>query len=279
MAMPEQHFQIKQYFERLSFREPISMDIAFVRKLQRAQLLTIPFENFDIWLGREIKLDEASLVAKLLHQRRGGYCSELNGLFLMALHALGFEARSLLGRVHLNGIATGRGHRVSLLTLDGQDWLVDTGFGAENPAIPIPIIFNSPESVDGKTYQLTEDPLFGIMVQKLHGQKWKNLYSFDLGYVCPKDIEYGNYYTSTNPNALFVKNRVAALPLENGMCSLFNRTLKIIDQRQETIQLIEEGPEYLAVLEKVFGIVLDAQYDDLKPLKLNNEAQVNFQKI
>lgn len=52
-------------------------------------------------LPREIQLDDRSLEDKLLHGRRGGYCFEQNGLLERGLREVGFNVRSVLGRVVL----------------------------------------------------------------------------------------------------------------------------------------------------------------------------------
>ncbi|WP_372836363.1 arylamine N-acetyltransferase [Pontibacterium sp.] len=55
--------------------------------------------------------------AKLVNSNRGGYCFELNSLLLLALCHFGFNARPILGRVHLSGEVTGRGHLLILAEL------------------------------------------------------------------------------------------------------------------------------------------------------------------
>jgi len=51
----------------------------------------VPFEKLDIHLGLAIKLDEEHLFEKIVTQRRGGFCYELNGLFAWMLRGLGFQ--------------------------------------------------------------------------------------------------------------------------------------------------------------------------------------------
>jgi arylamine N-acetyltransferase len=69
--------------------------------VHRAHAVAIPFENLDVRLGRPIRLDLASLQAKLVAGRRGGYCFEQNTLFAAALEALGFRVTRLAARVRL----------------------------------------------------------------------------------------------------------------------------------------------------------------------------------
>jgi len=64
--------------------------IDLLRALHRAHLFTVPFENLDIGLKREIICNEARIVHKIVNERRGGFCYELNGAFAALLRALGF---------------------------------------------------------------------------------------------------------------------------------------------------------------------------------------------
>ena len=56
----------------------------------------------------------------------------------MALKSMGFDVRALLGRVHITGTPTGRGHQIELVTIEGKQWIADVGFGADTPRAPIP---------------------------------------------------------------------------------------------------------------------------------------------
>lgn len=260
-------FNKQEYLNRIQHEHNISVDFESLKSIHHAQHLNIPFENFDICLGRNIQLSPAAIFQKLVRQKRGGYCFELNGLLLMALKSFGFEARPLLGRVHLSEEPTGRSHQTTLVTIEGESWLVDLGFGAESPPIPIPFICHKPVTFKNQTYRLIESELFGYILQSKQDQSWKDLYSFDLSHVFDIDIKYGNYYTSTNPDSFFVNARMIALPLENGMLTLFNDRFKKVIGGKEEIIFLKDDPSYLKVLEKEFGIEIDAAYEDLKPLK------------
>src|SRR3546814_6407226 len=96
--------------------------------------------------------------AKLIGQRRGGYCFEQNGLFLRALRAIGFAAEGLIGRVRWmlpdDAPPTPRSHMVVRVTIDGRPWLADVGFGAAVP--PQPLAMDSEE--DWKITRLNSVP-------------------------------------------------------------------------------------------------------------------------
>ena len=258
-------FQLDRYLARLNYSGVVEPTEDRLEALHRAQYFTIPFENFDILLGREISLEPEALFDKLVARPRGGYCFELNGLFLMALKAFGFDARPLLARVHLAGIPSGRGHQIALVTLHGRQWITDVGFGNHNLRAPLPLELDQPKTRDGFTFRFRDAGNFGTMLQYLAGGGWQDLYSFDLGHVYPADIAYGNYYTSTNSNSFFTFVRVAALPVPGGMITLFNNTLKTLSAEKEQEQELPEGQAYLDALKTHFGIELDAPYEALTP--------------
>lgn len=264
--MDNKLFNLDPYLKRLNYSGSVQPTEDGLEALHRAQAYTIPFENFDILLGRGITLEPAMLYDKLVHRARGGYCFELNGLFLMALQAIGFEARALLARVHLTGTMTGRGHQLILVTLQGREWIADVGFGGSGIRAPIPFELNHTTTQDGQTFRLVKAEPYGIMLQSLTDAQWQNLYSFDLGHVFPADIAYGNHFTSTHPSSFFTFARVAALPRPNGRIALFNSTLRRVTPDGEQVQELEEGRAYLDALKTYFGIELDAPYEALRPL-------------
>lgn len=264
--MDNKAFELDAYLQRLNYSGGVQPTEDSLGALHHAQVYTIPFENFDILLGRGITLEPAALYNKLVHRARGGYCFELNGLFLMALHAVGFDARALLARVHLTDPPSGRGHQLILVTLQGRQWIADVGFGGPGLRAPIPFELNHRTTQNGQTFRLVEAGPFGIMLQTLKDTQWQDLYSFDLGQVFPADIAYGNHFTSTHPSSFFTFARVAALPTPNGRVSLFNCTFRRVTPDGEHVQELVEGQAYFDALKTHFGIELDASYEALRPL-------------
>jgi N-hydroxyarylamine O-acetyltransferase len=269
--MDEKAFNLDAYLQRLNYAGGVHPTEDGLEALHRAHVYTVPFENFDILLGRGISLDPAALYDKLVHQARGGYCLELNGLFLLALQAIGFEARPLLARVHLADPPSGREHQLSLVTLQGRQWIADVGFGSFGFRAPLPLEFNRPTTHDRLTFRLVEAELFGIMLQTLKKSRWINLYSFDLGQVFPADIAVGNHFTATHPSSLFTFARVAALLTPTGRVSLLNRTLRRVSADTEQVQELGEGQAYLDALKSHYGIELGASYEALRPLPVTNQ--------
>ena len=99
-----------------------------------SHMLTVPFENLDIVpLRRPIQLSAKALWNKIIVQRRGGFCYELNGQFAWLLKEIGFEVTYLNGRVYNRSGERGRDfdHLTLLVQMPNHSdrWLADVGFG------------------------------------------------------------------------------------------------------------------------------------------------------
>ncbi|WP_112272331.1 arylamine N-acetyltransferase family protein [Lentzea terrae] len=97
-------------------------------ELQELHLLSVPFENLHTHMDIRIVLEIPWLYDKIVTQRRGGFCYELNGLFAELLRDLGHSVELLAARV-FNGEKLGPPFDHLALVVDGA-WLVDVGFGA-----------------------------------------------------------------------------------------------------------------------------------------------------
>ncbi|MDP6692531.1 MAG: arylamine N-acetyltransferase [Alphaproteobacteria bacterium] len=260
-------FDKQAYLNRIGLDRPVAADVEGLTALHRRQVRTIAFENFDILLGRSIDLAPEALWEKMVEKQRGGYCFELNGLLLMALHAFGFVARPLLARVHAPDRIEPRTHQVNLVTVDGEDWLADAGFGRRNPRAPVRFELGSPQDQDGIFFRLIDGGDYGYVLQSSREGDWQDLYSFGLEQVFPSDIEMGNYFTSTNPESHFVNAGIAAVQHDDGRTALLNFSLRQIRDDQETVTELQPGPAYLQALQDHFGIVIDAPFDKIRPME------------
>ena len=133
-------FDLDAYFARIGYGGPARPDLATLSALHAAQVDAIPFESLDPLTGRPVKLDLASLQAKLVGGRRGGYCFELNHLFRAALEAIGFEVTGLGGRVVWMSPPEAplrRLHMLLKVDVGGAPYLADVGFGAHLQDAPL----------------------------------------------------------------------------------------------------------------------------------------------
>src|SRR5690606_8611441 len=70
-AVMDATFSADAYLDRIGLAAPPRVTADGLESVHRAQAYTVPFENFDILLGRGISLDPAEVFAKLVTRRRG----------------------------------------------------------------------------------------------------------------------------------------------------------------------------------------------------------------
>ncbi len=234
--------------------------------VQRAHRLSIPFENLDVRLGRGISLDPEHVFAKLVHNRRGGYCFEQNQLFLRAITALGFDARPLLARVWLMATEVPPlTHTLNLVTIDGQNWIADAGFGGSYSP-PMPLI-DGAEATAGAQFRLRTDADHGWLLERrgdpgttdgrTADADWQLQYSFTLATVATIDLALSNHWTSTKADTRFTTLSVVSLVLPSGFASLTDRRYTRRNGDQLVEAEIESAKAYRLRLNFVFGIALD----------------------
>jgi N-hydroxyarylamine O-acetyltransferase len=264
-------FDLDQYLARIGLPLAPEPDVDGLKTVQRAHRLAIPFENLDVILGRGIRIDSASVFAKLVTARRGGYCFEQNRLFADALVALGFDCRPLLARVWLgvDGSPPPLTHTLLLVTIAGQEWIADAGFGGSYSP---PMRLEAGETVvapDGAVFRLMPDPLHGWMVERNGhpgttdgrgvGDGWQPQFSFTLAPVFAADLELSNHWTSTAPDTRFTRLRIVSLALPNGFASLTDRAYRRRSGEQETAGEIADPRVYRMRLSLLFGLDLTAE--------------------
>ncbi len=260
---------LQAYLKKVGISQSLNINTDTLLLLHNAQHRRLPFENFDILLGRGISVAEQDIINKLIYRERGGYCYELNALLFNVLKTIGFDARPLLGRVHLSGTPSGRTHQFTLVTMGEDKWIVDVGFGSNTPRAPLPFVLNQDIHTDLQTFRFIEHELVGYMLQVQSyddPEQWIDLYSLDFEHVFDGDIVCGNHYTSTSPNSHFTSSRVATLATDSGIITLFNHSLKYRANGEVVEIELEAGETYLSALKTHFGIALDADYSSLKPV-------------
>lgn len=200
--------------------------------LQLAQITHIPFENLDCLndLIPSTELDQ--IEEKLLLNNRGGYCFELNILFINALTALGFKARPLLARSMWRGSSiNSKTHLVTLVEISNDLYLADAGFGGPGLYYPIPLEINKEFQQILGSFRIIESSEHGYILQKKSTdlREWMNIYAFNLEQVYENDLMMSNFYTSKYPESYFRHNLVICLHTLTGRKTLMNKKFNNID--------------------------------------------------
>lgn len=263
-------FDLDAYLSRIDLPALPTRDAAGLARLQRAHRLAIPFENLDVRLGRGIAIDSASVFAKLVTARRGGYCFEHNRLLLDALAALDMPARPLLARVWIAATdIPPLTHTLSLVTLEGQAFIADAGFGGSYaPVMPLADGAES-EAPDGARFRLVRDDAHGWTLLRDGdpattdgrgtGSGWQPQYSFTTTTVHDSDLAMSNHWTSTAPLSRFTRTAVVSIVLPHGFASLSDRNYRRRAADNDAAAEITDPRVYRMRLSMMFGIVVSAE--------------------
>lgn len=193
-----------------------------ITQVHRAHLTSIPFENLDPHMGLPVSLEVQDLERKLVTERRGGYCFEHNLLLKAVLEALGADVEMFLARTRLDakpGTVRPRSHLVLGVKEDAANWHVDVGFGARGILDPMPFGAGSVQKQSDWSYRIVQDGP-ELVVQRLAGDGWLDLYGFLPQPVPLIDVETSNWWTSTHPHSRFVTGLIVGVRDDDGTGTL-----------------------------------------------------------
>ena len=227
-----------------------------LRALHRAFVLSVPFENLDILLGRPIVLDEAALFDKIVKRRRGGFCYEMNGLFAALLRALGFDVTLLSARVvGTDGKAGPEFDHLVLLVPLSERRLADVGFG-DAFVHPLRLDASGEQPDDKGPCRITRDGGVRSVERRTPEGAWKTLYFFT---EIPRRLdEFAAMcrYHQTSPDSLFTQKRFATMPTGTGQVTLRERTLIVTEHGARTERELPGEAEYRNALRERFGLAV-----------------------
>jgi N-hydroxyarylamine O-acetyltransferase len=193
-----------------------------IAQVHRAHLTSIPFENLDPHQGLPVSLAVEDLQRKLVTERRGGYCFEQNLLLKAALEALGAEVDMFLARTRLGakpGVVRPRTHLVLRVGENGASWHADVGFGSGSILEPIPFGPGPAQEQSGWSFRVVQDGS-ELVLQRLAGNEWADLYGFVPQPVPFIDVETSNWWASTNPHSRFVTGLIVGVRGDDGTGTL-----------------------------------------------------------
>lgn len=248
---------LQRYLERLGYASAPAATLDNLRELQRRHTTEFAFETLSTMLRVPVEVEPAAIQDKLLHQGRGGYCFELNRLFLLLLQALGFDARGLTGRVVMGGpedALPARTHMLVLVTLEGVRYITDVGFGGMVPTGPLLLDSEAEQATPHEAYRLSHvDGTYTLRARV--ADSWRAMYVFDLQTVADIDYVVGNWYVCTHPDSPFLGQMIAARTGPGLRKTLNNGSFAIhrLGQASERVQL-DSVDEVLRVLRDEFGI-------------------------
>ncbi len=233
--------KIEAFFERIGMdaKTQVEFTAEFLGRVQTACVINIAYENLDILEGKPLGLTAQALFDKIVTRGRGGYCFELNGLLAYMLREMGFTvsqrfARYLRGETEIPM----RRHRVVVVSLDGDDYMLDIGVGQVAPRLPLKIAEGLVQEQNGEAYKFVRDTRHGWVLWDVHHGKWQEYICFNDDEVYDVDFVQPSFFCEAHPESVFNKAPMIAIKTERGRKTIDGRVYKIFEN--EVPVLIEE---------------------------------------
>ncbi|WP_261129735.1 arylamine N-acetyltransferase [Bacillus sp. Marseille-Q3570] len=225
---------------------------------------TIPFENMRIMNQETFDITNESLIDKMLARNEGGLCYELNGLLYLFLLENGFDVTLVRGDVFNNEIGEwtklGRTHVAIILHHEGQDYIVDTGFGGNLPLKPVPMKGEVVTSSNGQFKVEASENEYGdyVLMLKLadKDKDWRIGHVIDSKKPVTNLSEFNEIQKVLieNERSPFNKGPILMKFTDNGTVSLTDKTLtRWIDGKQHKENITETA--FKEYVKNIFGII------------------------
>lgn len=242
------------YLHRIGFAGAARPDLSTLRRIHRLHLAAIPYENLDVQLGRRVGFEMRAIYRKLVSERRGGWCYEMNGLLAWALEQIGFRITRLAGAVvrDKNGDEWIGSHLALCVHLD-EPYLADVGFG-DGLIEPMPLAVGAARQDD-----------FDFRLERLDDGWWRfhnhafggaPTFDFQLAEAPSERLTERCEWLQSAPESPFVLNAVCQRYDAGQLSTLRGCVLKVVRAHTVEKRTIESQREFETVLHDVFGIAL-----------------------
>jgi N-hydroxyarylamine O-acetyltransferase len=248
--------ELSAYLNRIHFDGSVRPDLATLRAIHRAHQYAIPFENLDVQLGRPVGLDLEANYDKIVCQRRGGWCYEMNGVMGWALKEIGFEVmRMSAGVMRVRAGDAQLGNHLCLLVCLDQPYLADVGFGG-SLVEPLPLRASEREDRPYRLALSEPGDSYWRFAEKAHGDV--DAFSFDFR-VAPADealLARKCQFLQTDRASPFIQNLVVQRRTADTHLSLRGRVLAAIHAIRVDRRLLNSADELVATLRDNFDLNL-----------------------
>lgn len=147
-------------------------------------------------------------------------------------------------------------HRFTLLTYEGERYLVDAGFSFMSPNSVIKFGATPTKTIFERDYIIKELENQRFELTMIRPDGLFTLYSFDLAQYNEKDFEMAHFYSSKHKNANFVNNLVLSKITDEKICSLKNNSYHEIAKESKDEKIITSKEELNALLRDEFDYAL-----------------------
>jgi N-hydroxyarylamine O-acetyltransferase len=246
----------EKYLRRIGIeKSDIEPSVENLKLLQRHHLLRVPFENLDIHWKRPILLDTGKFYQKIVEDRRGGFCYELNGLFNELLRAIGFQTRLVSACVSdgKDNFGEEYDHLAIIVTIGELEYLADVGFGAFT-AEPLRLAADLEQRDASGAFVIRRFEDGYLKVAKKDGEGWQSEYIFKpFGRDLSEFAEMCRFH-QTSPESHFTRGKVCSLMTEYGRKTLTDKKFIETKNGQKTEMDVNSEEVFNRILAREFHI-------------------------
>lgn len=247
---------IAAYMERIGYRGSLEPTVENLTNILRCHLETVPFENLSCYNNpRELSLKQEDLFDKVINQRRGGVCFELNGLFWGLLGELGYERYPVGVRIIIPQAPSAISHQGNVAVVDGAKYFCDVGFGGPGPKGLVNLETTEVQVIDGESFKVEQEGLYFTISRLYQGQWLPTLRFADVPFEAV-DFPFLLFFFTANPKSRFVTNRMVNLCLSDGSAALSDNHLTIRRNGQVMEKDLQTEEEVTKALQEEFGLYL-----------------------
>jgi N-hydroxyarylamine O-acetyltransferase len=247
---------IAQYLNRINYTGGLSPSLNVLKELHKSHLIHVPFENLDIHYGNEIHLDIDKIYQKIVVEKRGGFCYELNGLFHSLLCELGFDTKIISANVYNDKeqkFGKDFDHLAIIVTIAHQDYLVDVGFG-EFIFHPLKLELDRIQVDEIGKFIFQKQENYDFVVSKVEGEVKSIQYVFRTEEKALIEFSEMCKYHQTSSLSHFTHKKLISKPTENGRVTITGNTLKITKDEVEIKNLQFDEDQFADFLMEWFQI-------------------------
>ncbi|SNC77539.1 N-hydroxyarylamine O-acetyltransferase [Hymenobacter gelipurpurascens] len=246
-----------EYLARIHYPGTPSVTFNSLAELQHCHMRAVPFENLAIHYQQPILLNEDRLFRKIVGNRRGGFCYELNGLFAQLLQEIGFTVTLISAEVCQSDGTFGPAfdHLALLVELDDV-FLVDVGFG-DSFIRPLRLQQRGSQMQGTTAYLIRQEgDTYVLHHKKLAepGADWKPHYRFTRQARQLADFSPMCHYHQTSPESHFTHKRVCSRATVEGRVTFSDQRLVVTQGASRTETILESEAEFSQALQAHFSI-------------------------
>lgn len=245
---------LEGFLKRINYKGKETITFADLPKLMAQFAYHIPFENTDIMNELDHDIDKAFLFHKMIEHHRGGLCYELNPLLYYVLEELGFNVQMIQATINKKKTLQ-HTHISTVLFYEGNRYLVDVGFGANQALQPVPFTGEFVSAVGG-TYRVRELPEEGQYVyERFNNHALEISYLFTMKEISETEVNRAKNLVTIHTESPFNKGLLLTITTPKGHQTLTDTSLTVVENGQKQKENVNETKKQ-QITQQLFGINL-----------------------